>query len=84
MNGVLQPIMLAGRLVALVSDGHALITTELAPGEEVTVKAMCLFAIELHSGQESGPYTETRALAYAQRTAGRRQAAETVHRGRQR
>ena len=56
-TGVLQPIMLAGRLVALVAAGQALITTELAPADEETVKAMCLFAIELHTGQESGPYT---------------------------
>lgn len=78
-----QPITLDGRLVAVVADGEALIEV-LDEQEAATVKAMCLFAIEIRAGEIEGPYTEARALAYAARAAGFRQAARSVPRGRQR
>ena len=77
-----QPIMLDGRLVAVVGDGEAVIEVTLGEQEATTVKAMCLFAIEVQAGEIEGPYTETRALAYAARAAGFRQAARSVPRGR--
>jgi hypothetical protein len=79
-----QPITLRGRTVAIVADGEALIEVTLDEREAATVKAMCLFALEIEAGEIDGPYTEARALAYAARAAGFRRAAGTVPRGRRR
>ncbi|WP_249011197.1 hypothetical protein [Conexibacter sp. DBS9H8] len=80
----IQPITLNRSLVAVVADGDALISEDLDERDAATVKAMCLFAIEIQAGETEGPYTETRALAYASRAAGFRQAARAVPRGRER
>lgn len=72
---IIQPIVLRERLLAVLIDGEAFINVEIDPGEQATVKAMCLFAMEIQTGDIEGPYTETRALAYAARAAGTRQAA---------
>ena len=45
---------------------HTLITAELDAEELRTVKAMCVYAAEIHAGRQDGPYTDQRALAYAQ------------------
>ena len=48
---------------------QALITDALAGAELRTVKGMCLYALEVAAGREPGPYTDERALRYAQRAA---------------
>ena len=59
-------IRLGGEPVALVVDGEAHITGGLTAEAESTVKGMCLFAMEVQAGAIDGPYTDARALRYAQ------------------
>jgi hypothetical protein len=61
----LTPIYYNERLVAAVMPEHTLITAELDAEELRTVKAMCVYAAEIHAGRQDGPYTDQRALAYA-------------------
>lgn len=79
-----QPITLDGRIVAVVADGEALIAVALETRAAMTVKAMCLFAIEIQCGEIDGPYTDARALGYAARAAGFRKAARAESEGRRR
>ncbi len=62
----LTPIYYNERLVAAVMPEHTLITAEMDAEELRTVKAMCVYAAEIHAGRQDGPYTDQRALAYAQ------------------
>ena len=63
-----------GTPVAVVADGHARLNDTLVGPEALpTVQAMALFAIEVQDGTIDGPYTESRALAYA-KEAGRQRA----------
>ncbi len=66
MSG-LQKIIYEGRVAALVVADHAIVLNGLAEDEERTVKAMCLYALEVAAGRERGPYSDERALQYARR-----------------
>ena len=68
-----QVIRLNGDVVALVVDGEARIMDGLSEPAMLTVKGMCLFAMEVQAGAIDPPYTDERALAYA-RLADRRRA----------
>ena len=68
-----QVIRLNGDVVALVVDGEARITDGLSESAMLTVKGMCLFAMEVQAGAIDPPYTDDRALAYV-RLADRRRA----------
>jgi hypothetical protein len=65
----LQKVIYNGRLVAIVLADQAIIPEGLAETEERTVKAMCLYALEIAAGLQAGPYTDERALQYARRAA---------------
>jgi hypothetical protein len=58
-------VTLAGRPVAVVSDGEAEIISSLDEHSAQTVEAMCLFALEVQAGRLEPPYTDEQALAYA-------------------
>jgi hypothetical protein len=66
-----QVIRLGGDVVALVVDGEARIMDGLSDPAMLTVKGMCLFAMEVQAGAIDPPYTDERALMYA-RLANRR------------
>ena len=68
-----QVIRLNGDVVALVVDGEARIMEGLSDPAMLTVKGMCLFAMEVQAGAIDPPYTDERALTYA-RLADRRRA----------
>ena len=68
-----QVIRLNGDVVALVVDGEARIMDGLSDPAMLTVKGMCLFAMEVQAGAIDRPYTDERALMYA-RLADRRRA----------
>ena len=55
-----------GEPVALVTDGQAFLNLHLNETDIRTVKGMCLFALEVQAGAIDGPYSDDRALAYAQ------------------
>ena len=61
----IQPITHRGRMAALVVAGQAIIPDALPSQEQTTVKAMCLYALEVAEGRLPGPYNDARALAYA-------------------
>jgi hypothetical protein len=63
----LQKITYNGRVAAVVLAGHALVVEGLADGDERAVRAMCLYALEIDAGRETGPYTDQQALHYAAR-----------------
>jgi len=63
----LTRIVYNGRLAAVVIADQAILTDPLPLEEERTVKAMCLYALEVAAGIQPGPYTDQRALAYAHR-----------------
>jgi hypothetical protein len=65
----LQKIIYNGRLAAIVLADQAVIPDGLAETEERTVKAMCLYALEIAAGLQPAPYTDERALEYARRAA---------------
>jgi hypothetical protein len=60
-------IIYQGRLAAVVIAEEAILTDPLPEPDERTVKAMCLYALEINAGQTPGPYTDENALDYAQR-----------------
>jgi hypothetical protein len=61
-------IIYKGRLAAVVLADQAILTGDmLSEPDERTVKAMCLYALEIAAGQQPGPYTDENALEYAQR-----------------
>jgi hypothetical protein len=60
-------IIYQGRLAAVVIAEEAILTDPLPEPDECTVKAMCLYALEIAAGQTPGPYTDDKALEYAHR-----------------
>lgn len=64
-----QPITYNGEVVAMVIADQAIIPKALPAEDRRTVEAMCLYALEVAAGQHAGPYSDDRALAYAQRAA---------------
>lgn len=60
-----QVIRLEGDVVALVVDGEARVVDGLCEASALTVKGMCLFAMEVQAGAIDPPYTDERALVYA-------------------
>jgi hypothetical protein len=65
----LQKITLNGRVAALVVADEAIVLNGLEEDEERTVKAMCLYALEVAAGRQCGPYSDERAIRYARRAA---------------
>jgi hypothetical protein len=63
-------ILYQGRLAAIVLADQAILADELSEQDERTVKAMCLYALEIDAGLRPGPYTDERALQYAQAALG--------------
>ena len=68
----IQPIIHHGTLAAVVIAGQAIISDTLPKHQHTIVKAMCLYAIEIADGRLPGPYSDTRALAYAHMAAATR------------
>jgi hypothetical protein len=66
---VMQRIVYNGQLAAIVLADQAIIPDGLAETDERTVKAMCLYALEVAAGLQPGPYSDERALDYAHRAA---------------
>jgi len=62
-----QQITYNGEVVAVVIADQAVIPKALPAEDRKTVEAMCLYALEVAAGQHAGPYSDDRALAYAQR-----------------
>jgi hypothetical protein len=60
-------IIYQGRLAAVVIAEEAILTDPLSEPDERTVKAMCLYALEINAGLQPGPYTDENALEYAHR-----------------
>src|SRR5205814_8792101 len=67
----IQPIEHNGRVVAVVAGGRALIGDELARGTLALLRAKCLFALEVQSGDRPGPYSDQTATRFAQRARAR-------------
>jgi hypothetical protein len=65
----LQKIIHRGQIAAVVVADQAILLGGLAQDEERTVKAMCLYALEVTAGLQLGPYSDERALQYARRAA---------------
>ncbi len=72
MTSRVQTVRLRGEPVAVVVDGEARIVSWLGEGDAVTVKGMCLFAMEVVAGAIDPPYTDARALTYARLANARR------------
>lgn len=67
-----QQIEYNDQVVAVVVGDQAIIPKGLEAAERQTVKAMCLYALEVMAGIQPGPYTTERALAYAGQAAAER------------
>jgi hypothetical protein len=69
MSGMtnLQKIIYNGQLAAVVVADQAIVVDGLPEDDERTVRAMCLYALEIAAGRERGPYSDERALHYAAR-----------------
>ena len=65
----LQKIIYDGHVAAIVLAGQAIVLDGLEETDEHTVKAMCLYAMEVANGLHPGPYSDERALEYAGRAA---------------
>jgi hypothetical protein len=63
----MQKIVYNGRLAAVVLADQAILTDPLPEPDERTVKAMCLYALDVAAGLQPAPYTDERALQYARR-----------------
>ena len=61
----LQTILYNGRLAAVVAGGQAIIPDSVPDRDLPTIKAMCLYALEIADGRIAGPYSTAHALAYA-------------------
>lgn len=64
-----QQIEYNDEVVAVVVGDHAIIPKALPAADRQTVKAMCLYALEVIAGSQPGPYTTDGALEYASRAA---------------
>lgn len=63
----IQPIEHAGRVVALVLGGRALIDNAQLPADALPiVQAKCLYALEIQGQTRPGPYTELAATRFAE------------------
>lgn len=68
-----QLITFRGRPVALVlSSGHAVVDDLVDVHDKATVDAMCVYAIEVATGQRRGPYTDAEAEHHARQLLQRR------------
>lgn len=67
-----QTVRFRGEPVAVVVDGEARIIAALEEADALTVKGMCLFAMEVQAGAIDPPYTNARALTYARLANARR------------
>ena len=70
-----QPIIHHGRVAAIVVAGQAIIPDALPDRERATVKAICLYALEVADGRLRGPYSHARALAYVRAAAAKHNSA---------
>jgi hypothetical protein len=68
----IQPIHHDGDVVAFVVDGRAVITRGLANDAFDVVRAKCLYALEIATGERPGPYTDGAASTYARSATDRR------------
>ena len=68
----IQPIIHHGRVAAFVVAGQAIIPDALPSQEQTTVKAMCLYALEVADARLPGPYSDALALACAHAAAAKR------------
>jgi hypothetical protein len=59
-----QPIIHRGALVAVVIADQAIIRDAVLASDLPTVKAKCLYAMEIAAGERRGPYTDAGAAAY--------------------
>ena len=64
-----QQIEYNHQVVAVVVGDQAIIPKGLPAADRHTVKAMCLYALEVMAGTQPGPYSTERALEYAERAA---------------
>jgi hypothetical protein len=67
-----QPIHHDGEIVAFVVGGRALITSNLADEALAVVRAKCLYALEIATGERPGSCCDGAAAAYARSTVHRR------------
>lgn len=66
MRTTLQVICCGERPVAVVlEDGRAVISGDLEATELRIVQAMCVFALDITSGDRPGPYRDAEAERYA-------------------
>jgi hypothetical protein len=65
----IQPIYHRGRLAALVAGEHAILAEGLVRVEQRAVKAKCLYALQIHTGERPAPYTDAAAERYARSAA---------------
>ena len=68
----LQEIEVDGVLAGVVIDAQLLLRAGLGDEQAWLAAAMGLFAIEVHSGAQPGPYSQPRARAFAAAAARRR------------
>jgi len=66
MTATLQEIHHRGVLAAVVVGDQAMIRPHVTDHDLPDVEAMCLYAIEIHTGTHPGPYTDHAAERYAQ------------------
>ena len=59
----IQPIIHHGSVAGVVVADQAIIPDALPGQEQMIVKAMCLYALEVAEGRLPGPYSDARALA---------------------
>lgn len=68
MTHLVQPICLSGRPVAVtVGCGEASVSARVDEADLPVVQAMCLYALEVASGERKGPYHDRDAERYARR-----------------
>jgi hypothetical protein len=67
-----QPIVHRGALVAVVIPDQAIIADAVPVSDLPTVKAKCLYAMEIGAGERPGPYTDAGAAAYVRAIAATR------------
>lgn len=66
-----QRIDYDGKVVAFVAGGCAVITADLADDAFDVVRAKCLYALKVEAGEQTSPYSDLAATAYARSAVGR-------------